>query len=78
MDEALAKSLRDIPCARYCDLEAIKADIAISALLDVEAGDPLFLFHTVGRDEDGVAVEYSIATYRGENNSFEFNVSRTD
>lgn len=59
-------------------LEAIKADIAISALLDVEAGDPLFLFHTVGRDEDGRAVEYSIATYRGENNAFEFSVARTD
>lgn len=56
-------------------LEAIKATAAFAALLDVEPGDPLILLHTVGRNEDGVAVEYSIATYRGENNVFEFDVS---
>lgn len=57
-------------------LDVIKADPATAALLDVEPGDPLFLFHTVGRESDGRAVEYSVATYRGENNTFEFNVSR--
>lgn len=57
-------------------LEAIKADGAAAALLDVEAGDPLLLFHTVARDANGTAVEYSVATYRGESNSFELNVSR--
>lgn len=59
-------------------LDAIKADSATAALLDVEVGDPLFLFHTVGREADGRAVEYSVATYRGENNTFEFNVSREE
>lgn len=57
-------------------LEVIKADGAAAALLDVEAGDPLLLFHTVARDASGTAVEYSVATYRGESNSFELNVSR--
>lgn len=57
-------------------LEVIKADGATAALLDVEAGDPLLLFHTVARDASGTAVEYSVATYRGESNSFELNVSR--
>lgn len=57
-------------------LEVIKADGAAAALLDVEAGDPLLLFHTVARDANGTAVEYSVATYRGESNSFELNVSR--
>lgn len=57
-------------------LEVIKADEAAAALLDVEAGDPLLLFHTVARDANGTAVEYSVATYRGESNSFELNVSR--
>ena len=61
--------------ARRC-LEVIKADGAAAALLDVEAGDPLLLFHTVARDANGTAVEYSVATYRGESNSFELNVSR--
>lgn len=55
-------------------LGVIKADSAMGALLDVSARDPLILMHTVGRDEDGNAVEYSIATYRGENNVFEFDV----
>ena len=59
-------------------LDVIKADAATAALLDVDPGDPLFLFHTVGRESDGHAVEYSIATYRGENNTFEFNVSREE
>lgn len=57
-------------------LEVIKADGAAAALLDVEAGDPLLLFHTVARDANGTAVEYSVATYQGESNSFELNVSR--
>ncbi len=57
-------------------LDVIKADSATAALLDVDPGDPLFLFHTVGRESNDRAVEYSIATYRGENNTFEFNVSR--
>lgn len=57
-------------------LEVIKADGAAAALLVVEAGDPLLLFHTVARDANGTAVEYSVATYRGESNSFELNVSR--
>lgn len=57
-------------------LEVIKADGAAAALLDVESGDPLPLFHTVARDANGTAVEYSVATYRGESNSFELNVSR--
>ena len=57
-------------------LEAVRADGATSALLDVEVGDPLLLFHTVARDADGTAVEYSVATYRGESNSFELDVRR--
>ena len=48
----------------------------MGALLDVSARDPLILMHTVGRDEDGNAVEYSVATYRGENNVFEFDVAK--
>ena len=57
-------------------LGVIKANSAMSALLDVSTGDPLILMHTVGWDEDEDAVEYSIATYRGENNVFEFNVTK--
>ena len=55
-------------------LEVIKADETSATLLDVDEGDPLFLFHTVGFDGEGRAVEYSIASYRGASNSFEFSV----
>lgn len=57
-------------------LEAIKADSAAAALLDVEPGDPLLLFHTVARNADNLPAEYSVATYRGESNSFEIDVRR--
>ena len=58
-------------------LEAIKAGGATAALLDVEPGDPLIVFHSVARDADGTAVEYSVATYRGDSNSFDLEVSRS-
>lgn len=57
-------------------LEVVKANGSTAALLDVEVGDPLLLFHTVARDAEGTPVEYSIATYRGESNSFEVDVRR--
>lgn len=59
-------------------LEVIKADASTSTLLDVPIGDPLFFFHTEGRDEAGNVVEYSISTYRGRSNTFEFTVAEPD
>ncbi|MBS6400761.1 MAG: GntR family transcriptional regulator [Atopobiaceae bacterium] len=56
--------------------EAIRAEGAATTLLDVEAGDPLILFHTIGYDAAGRPVEYSIARYRGASNSFEISVTR--
>ncbi len=55
-------------------LEVASADETEAALLDVAPHDPLFLFHSVGRDGRGRASEYSIATYRGKGNVFEFEV----
>ena len=46
--------------------EAIRAEGAAATLLDVEVGDPLILFHTIGY----------IARYRGASNSFEISVTR--
>ena len=53
-------------------VDVIAADASISMLLDVSIGDPLFLFHTRGQDAQGNVVEYSVSTYRGNTNSFEF------
>lgn len=55
-------------------LEVSKADITGAALLDIDEGDPLIIFQTIARDASGKAVEYSVATYRGESNSFDFEV----
>lgn len=55
--------------------ETSKADANTAALLDMEIGDPILLFHTVACDEQGKPVEYSIASYRGMGNSFEVRVS---
>lgn len=57
-------------------LEVTKASGAICALLDIEEGDPVIHFTTVARDEAGRAVEYALATYRGESSSFEFDAVR--
>lgn len=56
-------------------LEVIKADASTSALLDVPIGDPLFFIRTYGRDASGEIVEFSISSYRGRSNSFEFSVA---
>ena len=70
--------LRQLGCsvvAAKRRLEVVRANPTQASLLDVETGDPLFLFTSVGMLEDGTPMEYSIATYRGESNSFEFEVS---
>lgn len=56
-------------------IEVIKADSSISMLLDVSVGDPMFFLTTCGRDPQGNVVEYSVATYRGDANTFEFSVA---
>lgn len=53
-------------------LEATKADMALSAILDVPLDDPLFLFYITGRDAAGEIVELSVTWYRGRDNSLEF------
>ena len=53
----------------------ILADETCADLLDVKNGDPLFYFHSTGYDESHTAIEYSIAKYRGDRNSFVFQLS---
>ena len=74
--DAMEQHGRPVATARR-RLEVVKADATTASLLDVEEGDPLFLFHTVARDASGVPVEYSIAHYRGESNAFDFDVARS-
>ncbi|MBM7543433.1 GntR family transcriptional regulator [Periweissella beninensis] len=56
-------------------LEVIKADETVANLLNVQQNEPLFYFHTIGHTQDSGAIEYSIAKYRGDLNSFNIDVS---
>ena len=56
-------------------LEVIKADETVAGLLNVKEHEPLFYFHTLGYTENSLPVEYSIAKYRGDLNSFNIDIS---
>ena len=55
-------------------LEVVKADGYSSTLLELEEGDPLVILTSIGFDHQGVAREYTIASYQGETNIFNFYV----
>lgn len=51
-------------------LEVKKASSAISKTLKIKENDPVFYFHSYGDTKKDQKIEYSIATYRGDLNSF--------
>lgn len=55
-------------------LDVLVADETTADLLDVETGSPLFYFHSTGFSEKQVPVEYSISKYRGDTNTFVFEI----
>ena len=57
-------------------LDVLKADETTSDLLDIEEGDPIFYFHSVGYSHDRTPIEYSISKYRGDINSFVFELNQ--
>ena len=57
-------------------LEMIKADDTIADMLDIEEGEPLFYFHSVGYDTNKNPIEYSIARYRSDINTFTLHLNR--
>lgn len=59
-------------------LDVIKADETTSDLLDIEDGDPIFYFHSIGYTHNKVPIEYSISKYRGDVNSFIFEINRSE
>ena len=73
--DMLASTGKPVVNAEY-SLEGARADSATAAVLDIEAGEPLLVLHTLGRNERGEAAEYSISTYRGEHTTFSFVASR--
>lgn len=55
-------------------LDVLIADETTADLLGVDIGDPLFYFHSIGFSDNQIPVEYSISKYRGDTNSFVFEI----
>ncbi|WP_010166319.1 GntR family transcriptional regulator [Candidatus Epulonipiscium viviparus] len=51
-------------------IEVTEANEQDMKLLDIKKGKPIQLFYTVGKNKEGVPIEYSIARYRGDRSSF--------
>lgn len=60
-----------VTCVRR-RLRVERSDAHMATLLDMNEGDPLFLFNTSATDRSGRVVEYSVASYRGASNAFDF------
>lgn len=57
-------------------LEVMLADETVSDLLNIEKNSPIFYFHSYGKDVNQTVIEYSISKYRGDINSFLFDISK--
>lgn len=55
-------------------VEAVEATACDVEYLDMKLGKPVQLFHSIGSNVYGKPVEYSVARYRGDRNSFEVTV----
>lgn len=55
-------------------LEVQKSDETTANLLNIQTADPIFYFHTAGLTATEKPVEYSIAQYRGDLNSFKIDL----
>lgn len=57
-------------------LEILKANESMADMLDIERGDPIYYFHSIGYDQKHIPIEYSIARYRGDINTFTLHLTR--
>lgn len=69
---AKQKDTRIYRASRY--VEAVEANAGDVRYLNIRRGAPIQLVHTVGYTEAGVALEYSIARYRGDMSRFQLDV----
>lgn len=63
----------EVLCVRR-RVEAVEATARDVQYLDMKLGKPVQLFHSVGSNAYGRFIEYSVARYRGDRNSFEVTV----
>jgi len=55
-------------------VEAVEAAKEDAVLLGLKAGKPIQFFTSIGYNQDGKPIEYSLARYRGDRNQFEVTV----
>lgn len=56
-------------------LDVLKADETTAHLLDINEEDPIFYFHSTAFTKHNIPIEYSISKYRGDINSFVFELN---
>ena len=56
-------------------LDVLKADETTAHLLDINEEDPIFYFHSTAFTNHNIPIEYSISKYRGDINSFVFELN---
>jgi GntR family transcriptional regulator len=71
----LAKAQHKIVRVRR-KLEVMVADESASVMLHIAVNAPIFYFHTWGATVSGEIFEYSVAKYRGDINSFQFEINQ--
>lgn len=57
-------------CKVQRTIEAVSASQEDAELMEMKKGSPIHMFHTVGFNSKGEAIEYSIARYKGTRNRF--------
>lgn len=69
--EVLSRKRETCICTVKRVVEAVEATTEDTKNLDIKKGKPIQLFHSIGRNEENKAIEYSIARYRGDRSKFE-------
>lgn len=72
--ETLRQSVEAEVLCVHRRVEAVEATAKDVQYLDMKLGKPIQLFHSVGSNAYGRPIEYSVARYRGDRNSFEVTV----
>lgn len=72
--DILSQSEATRVCTAHRVIEAVEAEAEDGFYMDIELGKPIHLFSTEGYNSFGEPIEFSIARYRGDRNSFDVNI----
>lgn len=72
--EILSQSEKTRVCTAHRVIEAVEAEAEDGLYMDISPGKPIHLFSTEGYNSFEEPIEFSIARYRGDRNSFDVNI----